>query len=291
LADTRSLRLKRMHLEDIIDRNKKPEPWAEGDNIPWNDPAFSERMLREHLSQAHDAASRRSEIIDGQVKWIHHELLSEHPARILDLACGPGLYAQRFAALGHKCTGIDFSPASVTYAQKHAHENRLDIRYEREDIRATDFPEDQDLVLLLSGELNVFSPSDARSIVRKAAECLSEPGRIVLEIHAMGVIERRGKESRTWYSAESGLWSNSPHVCLQENFWYPDRKVAITRYFVTDAATGETTLSSASYQDYSDDEYNSLLIDSGLRSVTRYPSLTGTVDESQKDFSVIVARK
>ncbi len=280
-----------MSLEDIIARNKRPEPWAEGDNIPWNDPGFSERMLKEHLSQEHDAASRRSETIDRQVGWIHHELLSKHPARILDLGCGPGLYVQRLAALGHACTGIDYSPASIAYARKNAQEKGLTAHYQREDIRAADFPQEQDLVLLLSGELNVFSLPNARSIVRKAAKCLSESGQMILEVHATGVIERRGRESRSWYSAESGLWSDSPHICLRENFWYAERKTAVTRYFVTDVATGETTLHSASYQDYSDDEYESLLIGSGFRSVRRYPSLTGAIDESQKDFSVLVARK
>lgn len=41
----------------MINRTKIPEPWSEGEKIPWNEPAFSERMLKEHLSQNHDAAS------------------------------------------------------------------------------------------------------------------------------------------------------------------------------------------------------------------------------------------
>ena len=45
-------------LTDLVHRAPIPLPWAEGDNIPWHDPEFSQRMLREHLSQAHDAASR-----------------------------------------------------------------------------------------------------------------------------------------------------------------------------------------------------------------------------------------
>jgi SAM-dependent methyltransferase len=278
-----------MNLEDLVNRSKEPEPWSEGDNIPWNDPDFSKRMLREHLSQAHDAASRRCGIIDRQVEWIHGNVLCDRPSRIVDLACGPGLYAQRLAALGHRCTGIDYSPASIAYARKSAQEKALTIDYQQEDIRTAGLPQGQDLVLLLSGELNVFSPSDARRIIAKVAKCLVASGKVILEVHAIGVIERRGMESRAWDSATSGLWSESPHVCLQENFWYPDRKTAVTRYFVTDATSGETTLHSASYQDYSDDEYDSLLIDSGFENVTRYPSLTGTVDESQKDFSVLVA--
>ncbi len=71
-----------MELIDIVRRQSAPRPWAEGEKIPWNDPDFSRRMLKEHLSQAHDAASRRFEIIDEHVEWIHNQVLIESP-RIL----------------------------------------------------------------------------------------------------------------------------------------------------------------------------------------------------------------
>jgi hypothetical protein len=73
-----------MGLEDLVNRLRSPRPWTEGDNIPWNEPEFSRRMLLEHLSQAHDAASRRFKIIDKHVDWIHTVLLSGQRKRILD---------------------------------------------------------------------------------------------------------------------------------------------------------------------------------------------------------------
>ena len=103
-----------MKLIDIINRSPTPQPWDEGENIPWNDPEFSQRMLAEHLTQEHDAASRKFAKIDRHVQWIHKNVLGGKPARILDLGCGPGLYALRLARLGHQHTGIDFSPASRT---------------------------------------------------------------------------------------------------------------------------------------------------------------------------------
>ena len=97
-------------------------PWAEGDNIPWDDPEFSERMLAEHLNQEHDLASRKAETIDQHVRWIHSEVLDSRSARVLDLACGPGLYTLRLAQLGCDCFGIDFSPASIRHAKQRAAE-------------------------------------------------------------------------------------------------------------------------------------------------------------------------
>src|SRR5256885_2439698 len=39
-------------------------------------------------------------------------------SRILDLGCGPGTDAARFAAQGHRVTAIDWSPAMVEEARR-----------------------------------------------------------------------------------------------------------------------------------------------------------------------------
>lgn len=101
------------------DRAKRPFPSANASSrlsykIPWDDADFSQ-MLREHLSQKHDMASRRIEWIDKQVAWIHEHLLGGRPSSTLNLGCGPGFYSHRLAARGHRCHGIDFGPASIDH--------------------------------------------------------------------------------------------------------------------------------------------------------------------------------
>ncbi len=66
--------------------------------IPWDEPAFSQRMLENHLSQDHDWASRRLTVIEQQVTWITRQLPAG--ARILDLGCGPGFYTRLLAERG-----------------------------------------------------------------------------------------------------------------------------------------------------------------------------------------------
>lgn len=66
-----------------MDRTPSPSPWTEGDNIPWNDPEFSERMLVEHLSQEHDLGSREAESIDEHVDWIVSTVLEGRPRKVL----------------------------------------------------------------------------------------------------------------------------------------------------------------------------------------------------------------
>ena len=148
--------------------------WNRAYKIPWDDPDFSRRMLNEHLSQDHDMASRRSEWIDKQVTWIHEHLLQAKPSSILDLGCGPGFYSHRLAKLGHDCRGIDFGPASIEYALRHRPDESM-CDFALCDIRQVEFGGPYDLVMLLFGEVNVFSPAEVRQILRKAhASC--QPG-------------------------------------------------------------------------------------------------------------------
>jgi len=203
-------------LIDVVRRAPEPAPWAEGDNIPWHEPGFSARMLREHLSQEHDAASRRAEKIDGHVRWIHNRLLTGRPTRVLDLGCGPGLYSSRLAALGHECTGIDYSPASIEYATRTASEEHLQCTYRLEDIRTAEYGTGFGLAMLIYGELNIFRADDAALILHKAYDALDPGGILLLEPHTVAAVQAQGKQGCTWRSAQTGLFSDEPHVYLTE---------------------------------------------------------------------------
>jgi SAM-dependent methyltransferase len=278
-----------MNLLNLIDR-KPPVPWV-GGKIPWDDPAFSERMLKEHLSQEHDWASRRFEKIDVHVDWIHHTLLSGRPARILDLGCGPGLYTSRLARLGHECVGIDFSPASIAYALATAERDDLRCTYLHEDIRTAEYGADFDLAMLIFGEFNAFRPLQAASILRKTFAALSKGGSLLLEVSTSEALEGIGKQGPSWYSASSGLFSERPHLCLEEYFWAAQESVLTVRHFVVDAATSQVTQFTNNLQAYPDERYRSLLIESGFTEIQFFPSQMSGMDKTQSDFFAIVAHK
>jgi 2-polyprenyl-3-methyl-5-hydroxy-6-metoxy-1,4-benzoquinol methylase len=205
-----------LSLLDIVQR-APARPWAEGDNIPWHDPDFSERMLQEHLTQAHDRASRRLNTIELHVQWIHNHLLHAQPSTILDLGCGPGLYSHRLAALGHHCTGIDYSPASIRHAQEQALHAQLRCDFRLADIRAADYPKNCDLVMLIFGEWNIFTPAGAHQILSKAAAALAPGAILLLEPHPFATIQAMGQAGTTWFSSTAGLFGGTPHLVLMEN--------------------------------------------------------------------------
>ena len=284
----RGLAVKRRIL-DIVEREPEPMPWAEGDNIPWDDPEFSERMLAEHLSQEHDLASRRSEAIDRHVDWIFSDVLGSRPSRVLDLGCGPGFYTSRLARLGCDSFGIDFSPASIRHAEQTAADEGLECSYRQADIRDADFGRGFDLVMLIYGQFNVFPRDRGLEILRRARAALTSGGRLVLELQDSEEIERRGRAAPSWYSAEAGLFSARPHLVLQESFWHADSRSSTVRFTVIDATTSEVTNFALSNEAYSTEELTATLRSAGFRDVEWYPSLCGKPTDGEV-LPVVAAR-
>ena len=280
-----------MQIIDIVKRVAAPAPWSEGDKIPWNEPQFSERMLREHLSQDHDLASRRLETIDEHVRWVHERLLGSKTARILDLGCGPGLYANALAKLGHLCVGIDFSPASIRHAAEQAKQEQLPSAFIHNDVRQADFGKDFDLVMFLYGELNVFRPADAAAIQKKAHNALRSGGTLLLEPHRFTAVEQTGMQGSTWHSAEAGLFSEQPHLWLQENTWDATSRAAVTRWFIIDAVTGSVQQMTQTMQAYTDQEYRELLAATGFVGIEFHPGLGGSTNDSESPLMAITAKR
>jgi 2-polyprenyl-3-methyl-5-hydroxy-6-metoxy-1,4-benzoquinol methylase len=279
-----------MNIMQMITRIETPEPWSEGEKIPWNDLGFSERMLEYHLTQDHDLASRRFEIIDRHVEWIHNKLRGK-PSKILDLACGPGLYSNRLTKLGHSLRGIDFGPASIKYAREQAIKDEVEIDYVLEDIRTADYKDNNDVVLFIYGEFNVFKQSDLKRVLKKAYDSLKEGGLFIAEPNRYETVKQVGTSPASWYSSQKGLFSPKPHLCLMENFWDEEKHVATTRYFIIDAETNNVTLHASSMVAYTREDLKQMLGEVGFKDILFYESLSGGEEDLDEALEVIEARK
>lgn len=212
--------------------------WGAGYKIPWNDPAFSARMLREHLNQDHQLASRTTEVITAQAAWLSR-LLPAHPASILDIGCGPGLYCEPLAGSSHRYLGIDFSPASIEYATTTS--GNEDRRFRLGDVLEADFEGGHDLAMMLYGEINVFPPDLCRHLLTKAYAALAPGGTLVIEPSAADAVRALGEGPNTRTRAdEGGLFSDDPYDCLTANHWFEEQGVALQRFTVVTRPDGVT---------------------------------------------------
>ncbi|WP_147820345.1 class I SAM-dependent methyltransferase [Salidesulfovibrio onnuriiensis] len=257
--------MSRQSLQTIFDITPPQDNFWDGAyKIPWNEPGFSARMLEIHLSQETDLASRKLETIKKQAKWLKDNALRDEVSRILDLGCGPGLYADHFARDRHIYRGIDFSPASIAHARKQTGFPAL-CEFSEGDVTTTDFGEGYDLAMMIYGELNVFSPDQCRDILARAHAALNTGGTLALELHTVDAVKAAGTAPASWHKADSGLFSPRPYICLQENHWNGEHAVAVQYFHVLDAANGSAATMRSTTKAWSDDELEALLSAAGFR--------------------------
>lgn len=279
---------------------KKGNLWDGLYKIPWNEEGFSRRMLKMHLSQQHDMASRRDELIERQVQWMQNTLLQGKSSRILDIGCGPGLYVKKLANLGHSCTGIDFSPASIEYARQ----NCKDAFFILEDVRRAEYGSDFDMVMFLFGELNVFSSEECHEILKKAYRCLKPDGVLLLEVHCFEVVKKMGQAPKSWFRSggnrstsehwfdnvmDDGLFSENPHIALVENNWLEEEKVALSNFWILEDDKDVSHYVSTT-QAYTDQEYVTLLEEANFRNITMHDDFGEPLTEAS-NYQVISANK
>ncbi len=274
---------------DALHDRQPLKPFSPGARVPWDEPAFSARMLREHLDPSHDRASRRLEVIDRQVSWLQHAVLGGADSHILDLGCGPGLYTSRLARAGHRCVGIDFSPAAIAYAEEESAREGLACRYVQADLADATLGEGYDLITMLFGEFNTLPPAVAQDLLSRAAQALAPNGQIVLELHAAEYVEAMGEAPSTWSTADRGLFADDPHLTLHESHWHAEEHATTERYWVLQAH-GPLATYAISTQAYGDLALDRLLERSGLRESARYPSITGDEEEAADLFGVVLTR-
>ena len=138
---------------------------------------------------------------------------------------------------------------------------------------------------MIYGELNAFSPASAQRIIDKAHAAQKPGGALLLEVSHADAIRLRGQEPPSWYTAESGLFSDRPHLVLMESS--VEDGCSCSWHYVVDTESGEVDEYVAMHQAYTDEDFQQLL--RAYTEITEYPSLTGDADGGE--FFVLVARK
>jgi ubiquinone/menaquinone biosynthesis C-methylase UbiE len=278
-------------LRRLIERPSRPPAGSDGENLPWDDPAFSERMLREHLDESHSAASRRSAERELIVDWIWERAQLEPGQHLLDLTCGPGLFAVHFAERGLNVTGIDFAPAAIEHARALASALRVDDRcsFVQADVRAANFGRSSfDVATVLAGQISVFRPAETSDILRRLAAAVGPGGLVVLEVLDGDGVERVPRTS--WYTADRGLWSDAPHLVLSERYHDATAGAMVERFHIVHAATGALETFAVVDYIYTADDMVRCLNEAGFAAVDVHCAWGGLALPDAQRWLVYVAR-
>jgi ubiquinone/menaquinone biosynthesis C-methylase UbiE len=212
-------------------KHSQPELYEKGTSVMWTDPHISKQLLQVHLSADTDLASRKPETIDRTVEWIL-EKAGPGPMKILDLGCGPGLYAERFASKGYSVTGVDFSENSIRYASEQAKKKNLDIRYVNASYLDMELEDHEfDLALLIFTDFGPLLPEERRILLKNVKQALKPGGTFILDFINDNDLESK-LSPKTWEATGNGFWRPGPYVALSESILYPNEKVILYQHII-----------------------------------------------------------
>jgi SAM-dependent methyltransferase len=209
--------------------------------------------------------------------------------RVLDLGCGPGLYAAKLAARGLRVTGIDYSRRSVDYARQFAAEHGLTIEYRYQDYLTLDEPPGYDAVLLIYGDLCPLAPEKRDTLLDHVYRALKPGGHFVFDVTTRLLRARYGLQNR-WYVAESGFWKPGPHLVLEQGFDYPEHDTYLDQYTVVEA-DGAISVYRNWFLDYSPATITPVIEARGFTVRGYWNDLMGTPYTDDTEWIGIVAQK
>ena len=278
-----------LNLDKLLRLQQKPEPFTPGEPLFWNDPHISKQMLAAHLSQNTDLASRRQETIDATVRWLVDYLKLKIGQTVLDLCCGPGLYATRLAQQGLQLTGVDYSQTSIEYATRAADEMGLPITYRYQDYLTITDTAQYDLALLIYGDYCPLNPEQRSQLLQNVLRALKPGGYFVLDVTTRAG-RAKWEQKNCWYVVESGFWKPGPHLVLEEGFDYPEQDIYLDQSIVIEA-DGRLTVYRNWFQDFDRDSITRELTRAGLRVDSLWNDLLGTPFSEGGDWIGVVAQK
>lgn len=277
-------------LWQIYHREADSLPWEDGADFPWHDPDFGRRALAEHLDESNAAASRTSAERLAQIDWLWATLKLRPGMHLLDVTCGPGLYAVELAKRGCAVTGIDINPAAIAYATELAARQEVSAwcTFIQQDIREMELePARFDAALFLYEQLAVVSKPEARHLLATIARALKPGAPLCVELLDQAHVDQTG--SSWWFTDDTGLWGDSPFLQLGERIWDEELAASIERYYLIHLETGQLKAYTLFDQTYPIAEMVSMMQQAGFASVDVFPHWAGLPLYDAREWVVYVA--
>lgn len=267
---------------------QRPQLYEPSSNKFWNDEHISKGMLEAHLNRDWEAATRKYDFVVNSVEWISSIVPPSQKNKLLDLGCGPGIYAELFKRKGYDVTGVDFSERSINYAIESAKKENLNITYICQDYLELDLEEKFDVITLIYCDFGVLSDTNRRGLLKKIYSMLRSDGILIFDIFTP--LEHEGKkEYKNWsYSNNGGFWCEKPHGLLELFYRYENNTILNQSIVITD---DEVKCYNIWERMFTYDEILSELNLSGNWEIELYSNVTG--EKYSKDSKILcsVARK
>lgn len=201
---------------------QKPPLYQKSEAEFWNDTYISQQMLQAHLDPDFEGASRRKKFIEQSAAWIQEVVPPDKYTNLLDIGCGPGLYAEEFTKEGYQVTGVDFSRRSIDYAIQSAKDAGLAITYLYKNYLSLHLDQKFDFCTLIYCDYGALSTDDRAAVMKTVYEHLKPGGMFLLDAFTKAKFQKF-EEGKTWnLCTGNGFWREEAHLEISGSYKYQD---------------------------------------------------------------------
>jgi SAM-dependent methyltransferase len=214
----------------------RPEPFSAFTTPEfWDDPHISAQMLGHHLDPVSPAASRPHEFIDRSAHWLRAVLGLGPGSRVIDLGCGPGLYASRLARHGVQVLGVDVSARSLAHAHATAVRGGLAIRLVHGSYLDVDLGADHDAAILIYEDYCTLSPTQRALLLTRIHAALRPGGQFLFDVTSAARFAEFSDSVRAEDDLMDGFWAPRPYHATHETWTYPAERLVLDRFTIDTA--------------------------------------------------------
>jgi len=253
----------------------------------WTNKHTSKEMLKYHLNENIDISSRKIEFINKSIYWIMKHFRLCEKSDILDIGCGPGLYACRFAERKISVTGIDFSNNSIEYAEKFAKKNKLNINYINQNYLNYTTNKKFDLIIMIMCDFCALSPTQRKLLLAKFKLLLKPKGKILLDVYTLNFYETKNENSNYIKNYLNNFWSPKTYYCFINTFKYDFEKVTLDKYTIIEKTKKRIVYNWLQY--YSKESLKKEFLNNGFKILKYYANVAGEKFDQQSNEMAIVA--
>lgn len=276
-------------LDKIFQYLKRPKLYEESTAKFWDDEHISKGMLKAHLDPDLEAASREHCFIDSSVEWISELVPCKNYKKLLDLGCGPGLYAERLAEKGYLLAAIDFSKRSIEYAKQKAEEKGYNIEYIYKNYLEIEYGDEFDLIILIYCDFGALSHVQREMLLKKIYDAMKIGGKFIFDVFTPKNYEGKA-ESNAWYLNEGGgFWAPDAHICIEAHYIY-EENIRLNQYVIIDK---EGKINAYRIWDhyYTKDTISEELKKVGFKNIQVFSDVTGNPYDMKSKTMCIVVEK
>ena len=250
----------------------------------WTDEHISKSLLEAHLDESYDAASRTIQKRVEIVNWINNNI--KQNSQIIDLGCGPGLYAYELGKLGHNVLGVDFNKASINYAQDNKFIKGI-VEYKYCNYLQDTINGKYNVAIMIYCDFGALVPNEQKILLKKIHNFLEDDGLFIFDVFGKNTIKSK-KENRSWYISQGGdFWSKDPYLLMEEGKIFENENTFGTRYYLVNQLNNQIKEYIMWDQYYEKKSIKEIMLDNGFETIEIHNDLL----KNNEETLFIIAKK